>query len=832
LREPTPLADSVTSPDPSATSTDGAQVVEPNDATDPGPSGDESRLAAADRPGDVRLDINRLDLCPPEQLAHPSARAIAFHLAAGYAPYARLVECRCSNDATVEGLVVFEVEVEVPQHPLHDIRRVERIGVSYTHGVDQPPEVWALRESFPRDVPHLNLREYDYPRSLCLYDVPFRDVSAQWTPSRFIALIREWLRLTARGELHAEDQPLERMLIDFEGHLILPRAILAAETGTAVVLTLEQRPDIGSRPMFVAKVGQRNDVPGAATALVLRVEPRVHGAIQRTPKTLGELHATLSSGGDNLLGKVRGFLKPLVNDATRLQARCFIVILVPKQRTADGPVESTETWAFFLGKTIREIGEAIGVWATTRGGFGLLLWPDASHDGRDVTIGPASVVYNVARTDLASMNGLEAADDRRIVLVGGGALGSQVMMNAVRAGDGRWTVIDNDRLLPHNLARHALYHIAVGFPKAPGLMAMANLLTDDANVHEAIDVDLFSPGSKDDAVRAALAGADLIIDCSASVTVARHLARGVQASARRCSIFLNPSGTDLTLLAEDADRTVPIDSLEMQYYRAVATRADLTNALAASQSRMRYGRSCRDVSVALPQAAVGLCAGVATFAIHAITSAPAGHIRIWRLDLTTLGVAAVQVAVEPVQRANVNGWEVLTDHAVLRKLADLRLAKLPRETGGVLVGTYDIPRRILYIVDVIPSPLDSDEQATSYIRGVAGLTDEVERITAATAGQLHYVGEWHSHPAGFSCLPSEKDRNLFAWIAEELKKDSLPGLMVIVGDDGLAVPYLDRLGSATTYPASLRLGNSGPALAGTEPNAPSEVAGKDSPPTS
>ena len=62
---------------------------------------------------------------------------------------------------------------------------------------------------------------------------------------------------------------------------------------------------------------------------------------------------------------------------------------------------------------------------------------------------------------------------------------------------------------------------------------------------------------------------DAILDMSTSVSVARMLARDTESTARRISLFLTPSGRDLVLLAEDKERGITLDALEMQYYRAV-----------------------------------------------------------------------------------------------------------------------------------------------------------------------------------------------------------------------------------------------------------------------
>ena len=63
----------------------------------------------------------------------------------------------------------------------------------------------------------------------------------------------------------------------------------------------------------------------------------------------------------------------------------------------------------------------------------------------------------------------------KAVAVGVGALGSQIVMNLVKGGFGNWTVIDEDELMPHNLARHALPSWNVGAPKA---VAIAGLIDE------------------------------------------------------------------------------------------------------------------------------------------------------------------------------------------------------------------------------------------------------------------------------------------------------------------------------------------------------------------
>ena len=120
----------------------------------------------------------------------------------------------------------------------------------------------------------------------------------------------------------------------------------------------------------------------------------------------------------------------------------------------------------------------------------------------------------------------------------------------------------------------------------------------------------------------------------------------------------------------------------------------------------------------------------------------------------------------------------------------LRSRRLPKETGGILIGSYDQGRRAIYIVDALPSPIDSQESRSSYIRGTRGLKGDVNRIVDITDGTLEYVGEWHSHPDGYSVEPSENDKRLLDWVRKGMETIGHPGLICIVGSNNRIVVHL------------------------------------------
>ncbi len=175
---------------------------------------DDGEVTYLDSPGE-RVD--------PSDLRVPKARDVAGLLRNGELPFCEFLECRRVGGNAAE-VVVFEVEVEVGQYPVHDIRRRERIAAVFREDDGSVPEALALRPDFPL-VPHINAQSSvgsELPRSLCLYEEPYPEVKLRWTAASFVGRVRDWLALTARGELHADDQPLEPLLLGSPWSLVLP----------------------------------------------------------------------------------------------------------------------------------------------------------------------------------------------------------------------------------------------------------------------------------------------------------------------------------------------------------------------------------------------------------------------------------------------------------------------------------------------------------------------------------------------------------------------------------------------------------------------------------
>ena len=66
-----------------------------------------------------------------------------------------------------------------------------------------------------------------------------------------------------------------------------------------------------------------------------------------------------------------------------------------------------------------------------------------------------------------------------------------------------------------------------------------------------------------------------------------------------------------------------------------------------------------------------------------------------------------------------------------------------------------------------------------------GVYQTLKSVEQRTAQNLTYVGEWHTHPPGYTSRPSHDDRTLLRWIEDVLVFLDVPPLMMIAGRDGL-----------------------------------------------
>lgn len=708
------------------------------------------------------------------------AKGVATYLlnAADY-PHARLTGAK-----SFDGFDALEIVLE-PQLSQKRVVRIvdqEPIEIFFDHG-DTAPHVWSTRPDFPIDAVHTTavtgvLRSV----ALCVWEENWPDLKRQLTPQALVERLRSWFSRLADGSLHQVGQPLEPLIPAASHTIIVP--------GGECPEKLEIQNSFKRGNQMFLTLGPAGGSQESSTDLNLiefRIrDPQVHGSLGSTPSNLAELSARLA--------KMGGELQPRLSEWARSgalgksgNAIALIIVSVPKAGEEGGPAKEWEYWAFTTRGTMTELAVDLGQILVEPDGHSYQRIPSAVVDLGTVKLDPMRLVKRLTRADARPMSGYEGAE-RRLVAVGAGAIGSNVIVNSAHTGFATWSIIDNDVALPHNTVRQHLGNDGVGHPKAGVTATEVNLLLQEPSA-KYIVADVLVEGEKAEAIAKALEEADIAIDFSASPAVLGNLA-GRAEPRRLVSMFFNPGGDQLVVLAEDSERRTRLDELEAQYYWAVAASPELDGHLNEGRlGFLRYANACQDLSRPLPPWQVQTLAGIGAKRLLDLTSEASASARIWQLDPGSGAVRALMLPVCGVDRFEGGGFRISLSRNAIHNMTELRARSLPNETGGVLIGSFDTTRKVVHIVDVLPAPPDSEQRPTYFVRGKKDLLPAVEAIAARTVNNLQYLGEWHSHPKGASTSPSGDDRNVFDFLTGHLAPTGQPFGIVICGDDDLRLLF-------------------------------------------
>ena len=735
------------------------------------------------------------ELTDPGQLNLPRARALvaAVHDAVDFT-LVRMLSHTVPGVPPIEVLVV-DVECDgVPSRNPAGIQYRERLALYVPEDPGALVEVSALRKSFPV-LMHQNHGTRDGAASLCLYFEPTRTVMRTWTPQRFLRRIQWWLEQSAKGVLHPADQPVEHLFFASKYELVLPWNLdaLRATAGVKMAVTRSKsRPD-GGGTFFLRPVGGGGNEPaGSASLIELTLPPVVQGFVERDPGTLGCLADLLSQRGVQLLPPLIAALSDSVGTAgvPAGTAESFVVIVVhiPLVREARGAVQQVSRRAFLVLGDLRELGVKTGaLYLLDKKYFaevqGSVLARAPATEWKSERIFPMSVLQFPDSASARKQSSVHV-EGPRAALVGAGSLGSAMLNLWTRSGWGQWSVIDKDHVKPHNLVRHMAFSQHVGELKCDVVSELCGAATEGAANVTAVKGDACDGGVP--AINEALNSGSLVVDASAALEYPRQ-ASFQDALPRHVTVFVTPAGNGAVLMFEDRARAMRLRTLEAQYYRAVIRQAWGERHLEGNLGTYWSGASCRDISVAMPYSRIAVHASTLAEQVMFRAQSDEACIRVWERDPDSGGVSVHDVVPATERRLDFGDLTVFYDDGLAAHLTALRLAALPNETGGVLLGYHDFNVGAIVLVDALPAPSDSHASPGSFERGTSGLVRAVQDASARTAGIVGYVGEWHSHPRGHSAKPSRDDLVQLIELSLGMHGDGLPALQLIVGENDIQV---------------------------------------------
>jgi hypothetical protein len=721
--------------------------------------------------------------------AQAIASAIARH------PDYSIVRCsRHANKGVIEVLVV-DVECHaVPPNNSPGIDFPERLALMVPEKREELIEVIALRKGFPR-LMHQNARPPGWPPSLCLYFEPIRAITRTWTAENFLQRIQIWLEKSARGELHAADQPVEQMFFTAPHELILPWNVDALlKLIPAPVFEIIAGPQRAEGETYFLhqrqQAGQKDSPPGISL-IHLTLPAVVHGRLEADPPTLGELAEMLNTRAVDLLQVLKDAIYERVDDGgvpAALDPTGTIMLLHMPITRADGqPVERIARRGYLVEHGALKLGELTGT---------LFFDLEKKKYYRELTVGFLAQVEQPAWkkltiTAIEAIRGLDRQSARLQsgildegptgTVVGVGALGATLLDLWVRSGWGQWTVVDNDHVKPHNLVRHPADQRHIGLSKEQVAVQRHAEVMNGAGKIAGVHADAceFVDGKPLPCIQTA----DLVVDVSTTLDYPRLMSTRDDVG-RHASIFLTPRANGSVILLEDAKRSSRARTLEAQYYRAVIEQHWGADHLAGNNGTYWSGAGCRDISMIMPYTAVVAHAGLLAEQLRMLVAAPDAAIRVWTRNVADGSITAQVVSISDERVIGLDDMDLFIDNGVVEKMHRLRESQLPNETGGILLGYHDLNVNAIVVVDALAAPPDSQSGPDSFERGVQGVSDAAKEAHRRTAGVVGYIGEWHSHPPGHGADPSGDDFYQLVYLALGMSHDGLSAVSLIVGAGG------------------------------------------------
>lgn len=709
-----------------------------------------------------------------------------------------LVELQDVGPANV--ITVECINDQVPSKNSVGIMVRERLALCFCQSSPQTPQVRALRKSFP-EVPHLNHVPSHEPASLCIYFEAWHVIERSWTPEKFLQRILWWFTETAKSSLHRVDQPLERVYFDAPFEVVLPPEFHNDIQRDDLVFCIKGIEHSRGEPFKVAKgffikagEEQGDQSQKLLFPIIIDLGEVVHGVRERYPTTLGELDEQLTGRGVDFRTALKKNIRSRVDSGgvTAPLGNALIMLYMPLLREEGAEVEDIEVRAFWVDREFTKLGVELGC---------LVAQPDdpnkfynnyplsstESEKGGEswsvISIIPIDVNSAVTHAFARQASGIDDSDSDFSGVIGGvGALGATLVEIWSKESWGKWTLVDDDIFRSHNVIRHVGKEHLVGYCKVNAVAGMASANYWPGYV-KYLPINGRIESQENTSVMDALSSADFLVDATTTLYAPRDLAR-LEATPRTVSVFLTPSGNSSVLLLEDDERVIRMDQLEAQYYRSLINNPVGENHLRGHSGNILVGAGCRDISAVMPFEDVLLHSANLAQQIRLLRASASAAIRIWTHD-QTLGITdCLEVEVPKGIIATCGDWRVIYDVDLKTKLKTSRQAAMPVETGGVIVGYLDQKLKSIYVVDVLDAPSDSESSTTGFTRGVEGVTERLEDISARTAHIVQYIGEWHSHPPFQSPRPSRLDHALLESLATSLSMDGVPAVMMIVGEDG------------------------------------------------
>lgn len=345
----------------------------------------------------------------------------------------------------------------------------------------------------------------------------------------------------------------------------------------------------------------------------------------------------------------------------------------------------------------------------------------------------------------------KSISEKRVVILGCGAVGSKIALHLFRSGIDKLTLVDYDILEPHNLCRHALLNIS--FEKSLNKALLLKETLDGMFFGAPKNIDAYDDKALHFLERTDLSQFGLIIDATASAAVMHGMDAikfpDTTKVVRAC--LSNGGDIGITYVSTGSKR------LMTDYYAEILRQAinddDISVWLNQEKKNtledVRIGEGCHSNTMRVSDDTISSHAALMSSAIRHIFESGSE-------DGFTLTIANDEFPgsmfttwygapdFREFQCDNDPKWHVRIPSDLLNEIRILAKKQRQTETAGYLFGQIDYKRHLVYVVDHFV-PIDSKQEKNQVGLSKNGFIEYDRKVESRTANQLYYIGDWHSH---------------------------------------------------------------------------------------
>ncbi|MBO0526680.1 thiamine biosynthesis protein ThiF [Clostridium botulinum] len=382
----------------------------------------------------------------------------------------------------------------------------------------------------------------------------------------------------------------------------------------------------------------------------------------------------------------------------------------------------------------------------------------------------------------------------KILIVGAGALGSKIIFHLARNGYTNLAIIDDDKLCPHNLIRHALFSESVSKNKSQEIVSKLNnmYLLDSEKCFQSYNFSFIDYAQNND-----LSQYDILLDFSASKSVFTFISKYKEQFPKTIiRAELANEGKLGLLIIEGEGRNPKMDELQMSIFNHSLSNTDISNWLKkykklrdnigeAGLEDITIGMGCNTNTMKLSDDIISYHAAIFSNYIKKILARgkDQGEFLISHFDENDYSknyCKSVSVKEFLTTKADNAEWTTKIYKDTYKEISKELRKNSPKETGGVLLGYINIKEKTIYVTNIF---IPKDNKCGPYLlrKGSEGTYEYLKSVSDVTGNMLKYVGDWHTHP-NHNTNMSDTDKKSLLELQEHLKDIPHPAHIMIFNE--------------------------------------------------